>query len=764
MTRNRKTKVVPRLCPFCEQNCGVLVEVDEAARKVISVRGDKDDPFSNGYICPKAHGAKALQEDPDVLRGPMIRRDGVWHSAGWDEALDYAAQRIAAIKQEYGPNAVALYFGNAVAHIPGPIFSLPHLLMTLGTTQIYSATSVDHTPQLLAMLALYGSYASFPVPDIDRTDYLVLVGTNPYASNGSLMTAPGVPRRLEALRKRGGKLVVIDPRRTETAKKSDWFLPIRPEGDAWLMLGMLHTLFAENLSDIDAIESRLKGLEELRALALRHSPEDVAEHCGLAAEDIRQLTREFAAAGSGCIYGRVGTTVQSFGSITHWLMQCLNILTGNLDRKGGLMFPNGVFAQILGAEKVKDGQVPYGRWHSRISGAPEVASQLPTAVLAEEIETPGEGQIRALITVCGNPSLSCQSEGGRLDRAMDSLDFMVSFDIYLNETTRHADVILPSPDHMTHSDFPIYFVPFMVRHYIKWSPPAFAAEADEWQDSDIFNGMTARLLGISSDECAERALGILFEQLRGIDNPVLQNLSLDQIVDKLQGDTLQDRMFDLLVRSGAHGDHFGAQPGGLTLEKIQAHPHGLDLGPMTPGELPKHLHHEDGLIDLFPSLIAPDIDRLLAHDPAEGLQLIGRRNVRSNNTWMHNLGFLAKGPDRTTLLIHPQDAAERGIAEGARVTVTSIIAMVQASAELCDDMRRGVVSLPHGWGHDAPGSQMAVASARPGANINALSDSARMDVPTWNAAFNGLRVEVTPGDPACARTDNGTAAANLKCP
>lgn len=760
-TKARQTKVVPRLCPFCEQNCGVLVEVDEAARKIISVRGDKDDPFSKGYICPKAHGAKALQDDADVIRGPMIRRDGVFHPASWDEALDYAALRISAIKEAHGPNAVALYFGNPVAHIPGPIFSLPNLLLTLGTTQIYSATSVDHTPQLLAMLALYGSYASFPVPDIDRTDYLVLVGTNPYASNGSLMTAPGVPRRLEALRERGGKLVVVDPRRTETAKKSDWHLPIRPEGDAWLMLGILHTLFAEGLVDIGAAEGRLKGLAELRALVADHSPKDVAEHCGLEADEIRRLALELAAAPSGCIYGRVGTTLQSFGSITHWLIQCINILTGNLDRTGGLMFPDGVFAQILGAEKIKDGQVPYGRWRSRVSCAPEVASQLPTAVLAEEIETPGDGQVRALITVCGNPSLSCQNEGGRLDRAMDSLDFMLSFDIYLNETTRHADVILPSPDHMTHSDFPIYFVPFMVRHYIKWCAPAFAAGKDEWQDSDIYTGLTARLLGISPDECAERSMGILFEQLRGIDNPVLRNLTLDQVIDKLQGDTLQDRMFDLLVRSGAHGDHFGARPEGLTLQKIQAHPHGLDLGPMLPGELSKHLHHEDGLIDLFPPLIAPDIDRLLTHDPIGGLQLVGRRNVRSNNTWMHNLGFLAKGPDRTTLLIHPQDAAERGIADGARVAVTSAIATVEATAELCGDMRRGVISLPHGWGHDAPGSKMSVASERPGTNINALSDSARIDAPTWNAAFNGLRVETVPlMRPDCARSDSGLASVN----
>jgi anaerobic selenocysteine-containing dehydrogenase len=739
----KKTTLHPRICPFCEQNCGVIVEVDPQAQSIVSVRGDKDDPFSKGYICPKAYAAKELHSDPDIIRAPMIRRNGVLEAASWDEALDYTAARLSAIKTEHGANALAVYFGNPVSHIPGPIFELPGLLGTLGTTQIYSATSVDHTPQLFTMLAMYGAYASFPVPDIDRTEYFVLVGTNPLASNGSLMTAPGVPRRLEAIRKRGGKIVVIDPRRTETAKAADWYLPIRPEADAYLMLGIVHTLFAEELVDCGALSERLKGLDELRALAADFPPEHVADKCGLDAADIRTLARELAAAPSACIYGRVGTTIQSFGSLTNWLMQCINILTGNLDTVGGMMFPDGVFGQILGAERVQGDAIPYARWRSRVSGAPEVAAQLPMAVFAQEIDTPGEGQIRALITICGNPALSCQNDGGRLDRALASLDFMVSFDIYMNETSRHADVILPSPDHMSHSDFPIYFVPFMVRNYIKWVPPVFEAAAGVWQDSEIYSALNARLLGITAKEAGDRALGVLLGQLQAAGNPVLQGKTVEEIAPLLQGEAGQDRMFDLLVRSGPHGDHFGTRPDGLTLAKIQAHPHGLDLGPMEPGQIGKHLFHPHGKIDLFPALITCDLDRLRAHDFSDAsLRLIGRRQVRSSNSWMHNLNVLVKGPERCTLMIHPRDAGTRGVAHGDAVSISSVSGQITAKAELTDDMRPGVVSLPHGWGHDLDGMTMAIAEARPGANINAISDSRRMDLPTYNAAFNGLNVEV----------------------
>jgi anaerobic selenocysteine-containing dehydrogenase len=739
--------VHPRICPFCEQNCGVLIEVDHAARSILSVRGDPDDPFSKGYICPKAYAAKELHSDPDIVRTPLIKRNGQFEPASWEQALDYTAERLAAIKAEHGANALGLYFGNPVSHIPGPIFHLPALLGTLGTTQIYSATSVDHTPQLLTMLAMYGGYASFPVPDIDRTDYFVLVGTNPLASNGSLMTAPGVPRRLEELRRRGGKVIVIDPRRTETAKVADWYLPIRPEADAWLMLALVHVLFAEDLVDCGRLASRLKGLEELRAVVADHSPESVAAVCGIPADDIRTLARELAAARSACIYGRVGTTINTFGTLTNWLMQCLNILTGNLDEIGGMMFPYGVFGQILGAEKVDGDTVPYGRWHSRVSGAPEVAAQLPMAVFAEEIDTPGEGQIRALLTICGNPALSCQNDGGRLDRALASLEFMVSFDVYINETTRHADVILPSPDHMSHSDFPIYFVPFMVRNYIKWVPAIFEAEPGVWQDSEIYSGLNARLLGIPAEECDARALAILFEQLRAGGNPVLQNRTLADVEHLLEGQG-QDRMFDLLVRSGPDGDHFGGRPGGLTLGKVQQHPHGLDLGPMEPGQMDRVIHHGDGLIDLFPPLITPDLERLFAYDfSSAGLKLIGRRQVRSSNSWMHNLNVLVKGPDRCTLMISPADAAERGIADGAQVAITSVSGEIVAKAQVTDEMRQGTVSLPHGWGHGQSGAVMEIASNRPGVNINAISDSTRIDRPSWNAAFNGLSVEIRPVAP-----------------
>jgi len=733
-----------RLCPFCEQNCGVKIEADHKTHQIISVRGDKDDPFSRGYICPKAYAMKALHEDPDILKQPMIRKNGTLQPASWEEALDFAASRLAEIKAKHGPNAIGIYFGNPLSHIPAPIFYLAGLITELGTTQIYSAASVDHNPQLLTMMAMYGAYSSFPVPDIDRVEYFVLVGTNPLASNGSLMTAPGVPRRLEALQARGGTVVVIDPRRTETAEMADWHLPIKPDGDAWLMFALVHVLFAEGLVRCDALAPRLKGLETLRALAAAFPPEAVEARTGLAASDIRKLARALAAAPSACIYGRVGTTIQAFGSLTNWLMQCINILTGNLDRVGGLMFPRGVFRNIVQGERYRDGVAPYARWRSRVSGAPEIASQIPMSVFAEEIETPGEGQIKALVTVCGNPSLSCPNDSGRLDAALDRLDFMLSFDIYVNETTRHADVILPSADHMSRSEFPVYFVPFMVRDYIKWSPEVFAPEPGTWLDQDIYCGLLARFKKTSPEACEAEAIRFLYEQLKADDNPVLRNLSFEQVLGHLGDEPGPDRMFDLLVRSGPHGDQFGARPDGLTLERLKAHPHGVDMGPMQPGMLDAMLHWPDGKIDLAPALIVGDVERLRAEaeDTPETLRLIGRRHVRSNNSWMHNLHVLTKGPERCTLLIHPHDAEDRGIADGAMVEVESKSGRLLVKAELTDAMRRGVVSLPHGWGHDAPGVQTRIAAARPGVNLNFIAETSRTDAPSHNAAFNGVRVAV----------------------
>jgi len=734
-----------RICPFCEQNCGVVVQTDHTARKILSVRGDKEDPFSRGYICPKAYAMKELHDDPDVLKQPMIRRNGQFEPVSWTEALDYTAARLNAIKEKYGANSIALFFGNPIAHVPGPLFYLPALLGAIGTNQIYSAASVDHNPQLLTMLAMYGSCGSFPVPDIDRIEYFVLIGTNPMISNGSCMTAPGVPRRLEAIQARGGKIVCIDPRRSETAQMADWYLPIKPEGDAWLMLALVHTLFDENLADCDGMEIRLKGLDALRRVVADYPPESVEARTGLAAADIRKLAREFAASRAACMHGRVGTTLQSFGSLTNWLMQCFNILTGNLDRVGGLMFPGGVFGPVALGEGYHDGVVPFGRWRSRVSGAPELAAQIPMAVFVEEIETPGDGQMKALITCSGNPSLSCQNDGGKMDRALGKLDFMMSFDIYINETTRHADVILPAPDLMSHSDYPFYYVPMMVRDFIKYAPRAFDPLPGEMVETDVFCELAARLRNTTPEACEIEAVRMMYDRLKMEDTPGLRNLSFEQVLQQLGDEPGADRMFDLLLRSGPYGDHFGARPEGLTIEKLaRDHPHGVEFGAMKPGRIHDKIFWPDKKIDMAPEMIVTDMARLRAEalDGADVLRLVGRRHMRSNNSWMHNLNVLVKGPERCTLLIHPEDAERRGIADGSEVEVASKSGTLCVKAELTDEIRPGVVSLPHGWGHHQPDTKTQISAKRPGVNANFLAETARIDGPSFNAAFNGVRVTV----------------------
>lgn len=736
-----------RLCPFCEQNCGTVVKFDHKAKRIISIRGDKDDPLSKGYICAKAYAQKELSDDPDRLRTPMIKRNGVFEEATWPEALDFAAERIKDIQTKYGKSGIAFYFGNVISHVPGPSLYAAPLLTALETTQLYSSSSIDHFAQILAALEMFGGCGSIAVPDVDRIDYFVLVGTNPSQSNGSLLTAPGVQDRLDAMRKRGGKVIVIDPRASETAQAADWHLPVRPNGDAALLFGVLHTLFAESLINPGHLVDKLTGLDELRQLAKGFPPELVASSCGISADDIRKLAREFAAAKKACIYGRVGSTVQRFGSIANWLMWAINAVTGNLDREGGFMFPRGVFDNIFQAEHYQGDAAPYNRWQSRVRGIPELCSQLPASVLVEEIEVPGEGQVKALITMCGNPAVSAQNGSGRLTRAFESLEFMMSFDIYINETTRHADVILPSPDHMEHSDFMVFYIAFCVRDYLRYCPPVTDLSPGAMQDSDIFNGLVARLLGITPEEADERALHLLYDQLKGHGNPVCNAVDYEQVRRMVGDEPGQDRMLDLFIRSGHYGDHFGARPDGLTLERLKAHPHGVDFGPMVGGRIEEMLHLPDKKINLMPPIIAADVPHLrewIAVGPPQGLELIsGRRHVRSANSWMHNLHVLVKGKDRCTLVIHPRDAQSRGITEGDIVEVRSRAGKVQVRAAVSEDIRPGVVSLPHGWGHDEPGTRMNVAREHAGVNANLLVDADFVDRPSNNAVFNGIPVEVT---------------------
>ena len=734
-----------RICPFCEQNCGTEVTIDRATGAVLTVRGDKADPLSKGYICPKAYALKDLHHDPEVLTGPLIRRDGRFEEVSWDEALDFTARRLTDLQHKYGPNTVASYFGTGLTHVPGLALYAPLLLTTLGSNQVYSASSVDSHAHFMTTVAMFGGLASMPIPDIDNSDYFVLIGANPLQSNGSFLTAPGVPRRLRNIQARGGKVVVIDPRRTETADMADWHLSVRPGSDAVLLLAVAHILFAENLVNLRHIAAHAAHLDELRAIAARFTPEQASAACGIPVEAVYRLARELAAAPRACIYGRIGSSMQQFGSLTNWLIVAVNALTGNLDRPGGSMFPQGVFEAILFSERCRDGVLPYARWRSRVSGLPELGAQLPCAAMMEEMDTPGEGQVHGLITLCGNPVLSTPNGGGRLTRAIEQLEFVLSFDIYINETSRHADVILPSPRCLAHSDFTLVYPFFMVRDYARWNAPVFDAPPGVLHDCDIMCELVARLKGISPEEADELALCMLFDQLRDQGNPVVCNTSFDMVLAALNEAGGQDRMFELLVRSGPYGDHFGKQAHGLTIEKLKTQPHGVDFGPMRP-RIEEVVFLPGGKVDLAPSLITSDLARLeswLNEDESECLHLLGRRHMRSFNTWMHNLPSLAKGPNPCTLLMHPRDAERRGIKDGQLVCIRSRTGDIEAPVQLSDEIREGVVSLPHGWGHDdpaVPGQQRA--KSRAGVNYNLLADETLLDVPSCNTNLNYIPVEI----------------------
>lgn len=736
-----------RVCPFCEQNCATEITVDPSTASIVTIRGDKADPLSKGYICPKAYALKDLHHDPEFLTGPLIRRDGQLVPVSWEEALDFAAEGLAEVTRRHGANAIASYFGTGLTHVPGLALYAPLLLTTLGSNQVYSASSVDSHAHFMTTAAMFGGLASMPIPDIDHSDYFVLIGANPFQSNGSFLTAPGVPGRLKAIQQRGGKVVVIDPRRSETAAKADWHLATVPGSDAALLLAVTHVLFAEGLTNLGHLADHVSNLDELQRIAARFTPEMGEAACGIAASDIRQLARELAAAPRACIYGRIGSSMQQFGSLTNWLIVAINALTGNLDSPGGSMFPRGVFEAILFSDRYADGVMPYGRWHTRVRGLPELGGQMPCAAMMEEMDTPGPGQVKALITLCGNPVLSTPNGGGRLTRAVENLDFVVSFDIFVNETSRHADVILPSPRCLEHSDFMVVYPFFTVRDYLRWFAPVFPLSPGAMHDSDVMCELVARLKGITAAEADELALRMLFDQLAAQGNPVAQRLAFADVLASLSETHGQDRMLELLVRTGPYGDHFGERPEGLTLERLKAMPHGMDFGPMQP-RISEVVFLPGGKIDLAPELITRDLPRLeewLASDKPSGLHLLGRRQMRSFNTWMHNFPSLAKGAGLCTLMMNPADAAERQIADGQRVRLRSRTGQIEVPVELSDEIRRGVVSLPHGWGHDdplVPGQHRA--KARAGANYNLLADETLLDEPSCNTNLNQIPVEVEP--------------------
>lgn len=736
------SETITRLCPFCEACCGLVVEVDSASRQVISIKGDKDNPFSQGFLCPKSQGLRLLDKDPDRLRRPLVRRGRDFVETDLDSAIDEAAAAIRTIREQHGSDALGLYIGNPVAHNLGLVIYGGIFALTLPSRNMGTAGSIDHIAKVVSSTELFGSEALIPVPDIDRTDFLLVIGANPMVSNGSLVTAPGWPRRLEALKARGGKLVVIDPRRSETAEMADQHLAIRPGTDVFLLLALVRVLFAEGLVAIGALGEITDGIAELASLVEPFSPEAVAEKTGVAAQAIRQLARDLTGAKSAAAYGRIGTTAQKFGTLTSWLIDVVNILTGNLDREGGAMFPLPVTPALIYNQTYADGTAPNNRWRSRVKGLPEVSGFTPVATLPDEILTPGEGQVRAMLTLCGNPVRSSPNSA-RYAEALASLKFMASIDIYLNETTRFANVILPPSGHLEQVHYPPFSPPYMVRSYAKWDEAAFPGESPG--DGDILLQLNARILGIDPAALEEQALHGMIAQTLAADSDLTARTSAAACFEAVAVHDGPARFIDFLIRCGPFGDRFGARPDGLTLSYLQEMPHGIDLGPMVP-RLRDAIATPERRIRLVPHLMKKGLaalpDELKREASSSALLLIGRRHLRSNNSWMHNVAALAKGPDRSFLEIHPDDARDRQIADGATVRVTSHKGEIHVTARITDCVKPGVITLPHGHDHRDKDARMAVAARMAGANFNALTDADEWDSLSGIAVLNGIPVEV----------------------
>jgi anaerobic selenocysteine-containing dehydrogenase len=730
-----------RTCPLCEATCGLEVTHRDGA--IVRIRGDREDVFSHGFICPKGSTLGKLDTDPDRLRTPMVKRNGRHEPVTWNEAFQLIEDRLGPIIAETGPHSVGVYLGNPNVHSMSGVLYIRPFLKMLRSRSIFSAATVDQMPKHVSSGYIFGHPDLIPVPDIDRTSYLLMLGANPFESNGSLATAPDWPGRMKAIRDRGGKVVVVDPRRTTTAAAADEHVPIRPGTDALFLFSMANVLFEEGLADPGRLTGVVEGLDALAGAVMPFEPELTAPKCGVPAETIRRLARELANAPSAVVYGRIGTSTVEFGTMASWMIDALNALTGNLDESGGAMFPRAAHEQARARR-----QFSTGRWATRVRGLPEVRGELPVSTLAEEILEPGEGRIRAMIVIAGNPILSTP-DSDRLDEAFASLDFMVSLDIYLNETSRHADVILPgtTPLQRPHYDFAFYQL--SVRNIANYSPALVdlpEGTPDEWQ---VLLRLGAALSGQGHQTDLENLDDALFATMVGsaVADPAsrVHGRSPEEIYEATGGGKGPVRMLDFLVRTGPYGDGYGADPDGLTLGRLEASPHGVDLGPLEP-RLPQDLCNPSGKVDLAPEPLLADVPRLataLKRSRNGQLLLIGRRDVRSNNSWMHNVDVLVSGRERCTLQINPDDAARLGVESDGEVKVTSAAGTLIAHVEITDEIMGGVVSLPHGWGHQMQGASLSVASRRPGVNANRLT-TGEMDPVSGNAVLNGIPVEVVP--------------------
>ena len=722
-----------RTCPLCEATCGLEITLKDG--EITRIRGDREDVFSKGFICPKGSTLKQLHADPDRVRTPLIKRNGEFVPATWDEAFEAVAEGFGKIWEAGDRNAIAVYLGNPTAHSMAGAMFAPPLIKAIKTNNLFSASTVDQMPKHVSSGFLFGGPNAIPVPDLDRTDYLLMLGANPLESNGSICTAPDFPGRLEAIRSRGGKVLTVDPRRTKTADASDEYLPIRPGTDALWLAALVTEINTAGLVDPGRLSPILDGLDETLQLLSPFTADSVAAHTRISPEDTRRIARELGEATTAAVYGRIGTHTTEYGTLASWLVEVLNIVTGNLDSAGGAMFPEPAFGAPTTGRTPGGRGFQTGRWTSRVSSHPEVRGEFPVAALAEEIDTPGPGQVRALLTSGGNPVRSCPNSE-RLDAAFAQLEFMVSIDIYINETTRHADVILPSPSALAKPHFDFAFYGLSVRNIANYSPPLHDADdATEpgIDEHEIFARLTLIASGLGAQADPEMMYSMMLQTVAergGL------NAEEEQTAATAANYTGVEAILDLMLRTGPYED--------LNLAALLAAPHGIDLGPLKP-RLPEMLRTASGQIEMAHPSITADVPRLvllLNSVPDDRLLLVGRRHLRSNNSWMHNISVLVKGKQRCTLQLNPVDASELGILDGQDASLQSETGQVVALVEITDEVAIGTVSLPHGWGHDAPGTVGSVAAATPGVNSNLLTGDQFIDPLSGNARLNAIPVTV----------------------
>jgi anaerobic selenocysteine-containing dehydrogenase len=716
--------VIRRSCHLCEAGCGLLFEVDH--NQILSVKPDHDDPMSQGYVCPKGMAIADIHHDPDRLRRPMRRKaDGSFEEISWDEAFSLTASRLREIRQAHGADAVGIYFGNPMVHNYSGIIVMSGLFKAIGTRNRTSAGSQDTSPRFAASYYLYGNTLLFPIPDLDNTDYFLCIGANPVVSQGSAMVTPNVRARLRGVRERGGKVVTVDPRFTETAKLADEHVFLKPGGDAALLLSMLQTLVADGRIDAQGLRQTASGWNEIERRLAAFAPERTVAMTGVDADTTRRLARDFAAARRGVVYTRVGTCNNAYGTLATWANDLLNIATGRLGADGGVVFAEPA---LDGAQVVEMGGMNgHGRWHSRVRGLPETGCDLPAATLAEEIETPGAGQIRAMVTIAGNPVLSTPN-GRRLDHALDKLDFMVSVDLYINETTRHADVILP-PCWSLAEDHTEPLAPSVSAHTaVRWSPPVVAKQSDELADWEIITRLAYELGG------GPTGTGPIDFGMR--------------MATRFGWRFNPQNALDMLLRLGPHGDRYLPWSKGINLKKVKSSAYGIDLGPARRG-IAHRLKHKDKLIHLAAKPLLDDMDKLAreldgAHSNGD-LLLIGRRELRSNNSWMHNVVALTSGRERCVLYVNPVDAQRAGLRDSEPAELESAVHTGIVPVRVTDEVMPGVVSLPHGWGHKASAPWQSVAGANPGVSANDFTDDQRVEGVVGQSILNGVPVRIRPG-------------------